>query len=735
MTSRTSPIQTSFNAGEISRRVRGRIDQAFYGNALDRMRGYLPLTEGPAIAAPGSYYVAPAAGPCRLIPFEFNVTQSYLIEASHQAFRFYTNDARIETGPGTAYEIATPFTIAQVRELDYEQSADVLYLAHAAHQPRKLLRTGATSFAIDALFFKGGPFDPNDNEAITVTPSGVTGSVTLTASAPIFAVTDIGGLFQLEPQDFGTVLAWEAGMEFFAGQHCTWNGRVYRSISSFGKTGTLAPIHSEGDAWDGLGAKDVNNEGPYGVRWRYVHGASGYGRISGYSSPTQITIDVLEHLPFTVGGIATWRWGFGSFSNTRGWPTAIAIWNERLCLGKASTVYASVVGDYENFAARDDTGAVTPDMAIKVTLANPNQIRWMVADKQLIVGTARAEHVIGAASSNGAVGPGNVKAPAESTFGSAAIKPILADGRTLFVQKGRKKLIQLDYTVERDRQDGINLSRFASHIAKAGIEEIAFAQEPERHIWARMAGGGLAAVLYEPAQQALGWAVRPMPEHMTAISIARATDPAGEQDQIWLAVQHDVGPDPKYMILRMAPIWQEGDDPALAVMTDAALTYQGPAVSAVGGLSHLAGLEVDVLADGSYLGRKPVAGDGTVQLGRFAFRIVAGLPFEAMIRTLPPAAGGADGASQGKIKRIPALTVRLADANGIRISVQGGDMVTLETREDGAPADSAPPLFTGDRRIEAVGDYEREGQMTIERIAPMPSTVLALIADLQVSER
>jgi hypothetical protein len=736
MAARVTPIQTNFNAGEIARRARGRLDQAFYGNALDRMVGWLPLTEGPAITAPGSFYVAPAKGPCRLIPFEFNVTQSYLIEASALTMRFYTNNARIETGPGTAYEIVSPYSIDDVRELDYEQSADVLYLAHGDHQPRKLSRLTAETFAIDALSFRGGPFESNSDETIDVTPSGLTGTITLTASAPIFAAGDVGGLFQLEPRDFGNTVAWEAGMSCFAGTFVAWNGRVYEAISSFGKTGTLAPIHSEGDAWDGLGAQDVNGKGPYGVRWRFVHGASGYGRITAVSDAYHATLAVIEPLPFIQGEIDvpvnTWRWGFGEFSNRRGWPSAVAIWNERLCFLKGSVVYGSVVGDYENFAAKDKTGAVTADMAFKITLANPNLGRWLVPDKQLIVGTARAEHVVGAASSNSAVGPTNIKAPSESTFGSASIKPVLTDGRTLFVQKGKRKLIQLDYTVDRDRQQGINLSRFAQHISNVGIEELAFAQEPERHIWARLSDGRLAAALYDPGQQALGWATRPLADGLTAVSIARATDPAGEQDQIWIAAQVAGG---GHVVLRMAPIWQEGDDQARVMMVDAGLMYDGAPVAAVGGLQHLVGRQVDVLVDGSYIGRKTVAGDGSITLGVTGSVVVAGLPYEAWFRTLPPSIGGPDGASQGKIKRIPALTVRLAEALGLRFTVQGGDSIVLETRVDGAPTDEAPPLFTGDRRLEAVGDYERDGQITIERIAPVPATVLALLAEMEVSER
>jgi hypothetical protein len=114
-----------------------RVDQAVYQNALAEMVGFLPLLQGPAIAAPGTRYVAAAAGPCRLFPFEFVPTQGYVIEGSNLKFRFYTNDARIETAPGVAYEVAHPYSYADLLALDYWQSEDVIYLAGAGKKPQE----------------------------------------------------------------------------------------------------------------------------------------------------------------------------------------------------------------------------------------------------------------------------------------------------------------------------------------------------------------------------------------------------------------------------------------------------------------------------------------------------------------------------------------------------------------------------------------------------------------------
>jgi len=718
-------IQTSFNAGELSQRMRGRIDQNAYANGLAEMTGYVPAVEGPAIAAPGTCYVEAARGPCRLIPFEFNVTQGYVIEASNFWLRFYTNDARIETSPGIAYELAAPWSHEQLAALYYEQSADVLYMVHGDVAPRKLTRTTATSFALATLDLQKGPFeDGNSDETIDVTPSGVTGSVTLTASTGIFEAGDVGGLFRIEAEDFNAVPAWEPGIEISAGDYRTWGNRVYQAGSGADRTGTVPPIHGSGTEWDGSGSgEDVNGNGPYGVPWTYVHDRYGIVKITGFVSATEVTGTVVRRLPFTTGGTASWRWAFGAFSARRGYPSVVTIWNERLTFAKGSTVYASVVGDYENFAEVNEQGDVSADMALRVTLPNPNFIRWLAADKKLIVGTARAEQTGGPASNASAVGPTNVAIETEATSGSAAIRPVLADGRVLFVQKARRKLLELGYSIETDRFEAPNLTRFARHITQGGIVELAWAKEPERLIWAVKGDGSLISLTYSPKEQVAGWQRRLLAEGLLAKSICTITDPNGEYDQLWIAATLDGA----WTVLRMVPLWEEGTAQAEAFFVDAGLSYRGgDPVTTVSGLDHLEGRTVQVLADGTAHPDRVVSG-GAITLNDPATIVHAGLGYPAQIRTLPPPEG------QGKIKRLPRITLRVAESLGLRVSTVDAPQRTIEHRTEADIMSAPVPLFSGDILIENVGAYERGAQILIERLQPLPSTISAILPDVMAS--
>ena len=92
------------------------------------------------------------------------------------------------------FELATPYTTAQLFDLKFAQSADVMYITHPNHAARKLSRTGHTSWTLTEIDFTDGPYLSQNTTSTTLTPSGTTGSVNITASASTFAATDVGRL-------------------------------------------------------------------------------------------------------------------------------------------------------------------------------------------------------------------------------------------------------------------------------------------------------------------------------------------------------------------------------------------------------------------------------------------------------------------------------------------------------------------------------------------------------------
>ena len=107
--------------------------------------------------------------------------------------RVYKDKGQVLSG-GSAFEISTPYLTAELFEIKFAQSADVMYICHPNHAARKLSRTGHTSWTLTEIDFTDGPYLSQNTTSTTLTPSGTSGSVNITASASLFAATDVGRL-------------------------------------------------------------------------------------------------------------------------------------------------------------------------------------------------------------------------------------------------------------------------------------------------------------------------------------------------------------------------------------------------------------------------------------------------------------------------------------------------------------------------------------------------------------
>ena len=156
---KASPAFTNFTAGQLSDRLDGRTDIAKYANGCKKLQNFLVHAHGGATRRPGTEFIAEvksSANATRLIPFEFNVEQTYILEFGNQYFRIYRDGGQVVSG-GSAVEVTTPYTSAQLADLKFTQSADVMYIVHPDHAVRKISRTGHTAWTITEVDFRRGP--------------------------------------------------------------------------------------------------------------------------------------------------------------------------------------------------------------------------------------------------------------------------------------------------------------------------------------------------------------------------------------------------------------------------------------------------------------------------------------------------------------------------------------------------------------------------------------------------
>jgi len=143
---RTTLALTSFVSGELGSKLDGRTDFDKYRTGCKTLENFLVHPQGAATRRVGTQFISEvktSANKTRLIPFEFSTTQTYILEFGNQYIRFYKDKGQILSG-GSAYEIASPYLTAELFEIKFAQSADVLYICHPNHAVRKLSRTGHT---------------------------------------------------------------------------------------------------------------------------------------------------------------------------------------------------------------------------------------------------------------------------------------------------------------------------------------------------------------------------------------------------------------------------------------------------------------------------------------------------------------------------------------------------------------------------------------------------------------
>lgn len=183
-------LQRSFGGGEVTPEFFGRIDDAKYQTGLATCRNFIILPHGPAQNRPGFAFVREvktSAKKTRLIPFTYSTDQTMVIEMGEGYFRFHTQGATLLSA-GVPYEIANPYAEAELFNIHFVQSADVLTLVHPNHAPRELRRLGATNWQLSVISF-APTFSP---------PEPVTGvAVVGSPGSPvylqhIYAVTAVG---------------------------------------------------------------------------------------------------------------------------------------------------------------------------------------------------------------------------------------------------------------------------------------------------------------------------------------------------------------------------------------------------------------------------------------------------------------------------------------------------------------------------------------------------------------
>lgn len=181
---KTYQILTNFTAGEFSPRLNGRVDIAKYYNAARTLENMIVHPHGGASRRLGTVFVAEtkdSSNISRLIPFQFNVEQAYILEMGHNYLRFYKDNGQITSGT-VPYEISTTYSTALIDSVRYAQNADTMRLVNKEVAPMILTRTGHTAWTLATSTFLAQPADWGD-------ASGYPGDIVLYEQRSVYCGT------------------------------------------------------------------------------------------------------------------------------------------------------------------------------------------------------------------------------------------------------------------------------------------------------------------------------------------------------------------------------------------------------------------------------------------------------------------------------------------------------------------------------------------------------------------
>jgi len=221
-------IQTNFTAGEIDPLLRSRIDIKSYENGLETAQNVLCQPQGGITRRNGLRYInalpnsgtESAANGVRLVAFEFSTSDSYMLCFTHNRMYVYKNGALITNinGSGNPYLDTSGVSLssAKLANMCWTQSADTLIVVHEDVAPIKIVRgANDATWTASAISFDSVPkyaFTLSvSNPAATLTPSAVSGKITLTASASVFSAASVGQYVNASPQGRAKIVKYTSG--------------------------------------------------------------------------------------------------------------------------------------------------------------------------------------------------------------------------------------------------------------------------------------------------------------------------------------------------------------------------------------------------------------------------------------------------------------------------------------------------------------------------------------------
>lgn len=562
----------SFNAGELSPLIHLRSDLEKYRSGCRTLRNMLISPYGGAKRREGFEWVTTLPGRGLLFPFQAGADLGYVLAFTDKQLRIFRNGQVVQSG-GTDYVVASPYGIDDISAIQLAQLNEIAYLVHPNFPVHRLARLSESNWELAPVEFDFPPMREENlqrKRTLKTLSAGASGDeITLKSSHSIFSGANVGSFFVLSHErdmDQVTVeLAATTGNNGVTSAPLivqgawnittrgTWNG-TFTVLRSTDGGATKVPIRqftSASDSnftaggvekervllylkWEHGGAGSSNQRAILEASGNFIRGLVKVISVTSEKEARVVVINAVEK-----GSTSYWR--ESAWSARRGFPRTVTAHEQRVVYGGSKsdkqTLWASAVDDYQNFEPGvEDSDSWTHTFASD----QQNDIRWMISQKSLLVGTSGDEWVISATKEEAIITPTNVRARRHSGNGSTKLKPCMLNDSVLFVQRGGRKLREMAYSAEADGYRSADLTILAEHVTGDGIVDMALQPQPDSVLWCVTAGGELIGLTYEKGQDVVGWHRHTTGVEGDAFLSVSVRKVSGQKDEVWALIRRQI---------------------------------------------------------------------------------------------------------------------------------------------------------------------------------------------------
>ena len=817
----TRNFKQAFSGGEISPEMFGRISDTKFQQGAATMRNFVAKPQGPAQNRPGFAFVREvknSAKSTRLLPFTFNTTQTMILEFGEQYFRFHTQGQTLFYNNGAAwnsgtnyvvgdialyngvnyyaktahsnsqppnatnwyplptnpniYEIPHSYAEADLFDVHYVQSADVLTLVHPLHPPKELRRLGATKWELKLIDF-GSPI---------AAPTGVSVSAYLPPSTSTNADTKLDHNY--------VVTAVKANLIDESNQSSTATASNNIFVT---------------------GAKNT-------ITWNAVTGASRYrvykdqGGIFGFIGETTTTTIIDDNIAPDFSRTPPIH--ENDFVGTGNYPGAVSYFEQRRVFAGTNnapqSIWMTKSGTESNMSfglpIRDDDR-----IEFRVAAREANTIRHIVPLTQLLLLTGSAEWRVTSVNSD-AITPTSISVKPQSYVGANNSQPVIVNNSLVYGAARGGHVRELGYNWQANGFITGDLSLRAPHLFdNFTILDMSLAKAPIPVVWMVSSNGKLLGLTYVPEQQIGAWH-----QHDTdGLFESVACVSEGDDDVTYCVIKRIIeGSEVRYVERMGTRLFATQRD---SFFVDAGSTYNGtntdtnrtvtisggtnftkgetvtvtvnynlfnapPSVAdkndaivivdgttlyrltilgtssqtvatakldkdlpaslrntgittyevardKISGLGYLEGKTLNILADGAVHPQRVVS-SGEISLERAASVVHLGLPYESDLNTLPLALQ-IEALGQGRVKNLNHVWLRVLESSGIFAGPSADKLVEAKQRTT-EPYGTPPNLKTQDIKIMLTPQWQDNGQLFVRQTDPLPLTVVGLTLEAAI---